>query len=127
MEMIQRFNALKGTVFEAACQRLISLLGYKLSKILPYRDKDGADFLVTSAQDKKVKALLRVRQWKNQPISDIFLRDMQNAMNELKVQEGYVVAGARLTAGAEAALQNLKKINVVNDMEFGELLKKVLN
>jgi len=125
-EYIARFNALKGTAFQEACERLITILGHKVNKALPYRDKDGADYLTVSQADKKVRALFKIRQWKNQPISDIFLRDLQNNMNELKVQEGYVVAGARLTPGAENALQNLKKINVVNDLEFAELLLKVL-
>jgi hypothetical protein len=46
-------------------------------------------------------------------------------MNELKVSNGYVIAGARLTAGAEQALQNLKKIEVINEEKLGELLAQI--
>ena len=125
-ELIGRFNALKGEAFQGACQRIISALGFKLQNVLDYRDKDGADFIATSQEDKKVKALFRIRQWSNQPISDIFIREQQNYMNELKVQQGFVVAGARLTGGAEQALENLKKINVVNEETLGGILQRIL-
>lgn len=125
-ELIARFNSLKGDSFKSACQSIIALLGFKLQKELQYRDKDGADFIAVSLADKKVKALFRIRQWSGAPISDIFLRDQQNYMNELKVNQGFVVAGARLTGGAEQALEQLKKITVVNELAFGEILQKVL-
>ena len=51
---------------------------------------------------------------------------MQNLLNEQKVGLGFVVAGARLTEGAEKALENLKKITVVNDAELATLLQKIL-
>ena len=126
MAMIEKFNSLKGELFLSACTRIITSLGYRIKKTLPYRDKDGADFLSSSAEDKKITALFRIRQWKNQPISDIFLREQQNYMNEHKANLGFVVAGAKLTSGAEAALKNLKKITVINEEDLGELLQKIL-
>jgi hypothetical protein len=125
-ELIERFNNLRGDAFKAASQSLIALLGFKIQSELPYRDKDGADYIATSLADKKIRALFRIRKWSNQPISDIFLREQQNTMNEQKVNQGFVVAGARLTTGAEQALQNLKKITVINENAFGEILQKVL-
>lgn len=125
-ELIERFNNLKGESLKAVSQSIIANLGFKIQSELPYRDKDGADYIGTSLADKKIKALFRIRQWSNQPISDIFLREQQAYMNEQKVNQGFVVAGARLTTGAEQALQNLKKITVVNEESFGEILQKVL-
>ncbi|MBL8021556.1 MAG: restriction endonuclease [Leptospirales bacterium] len=124
--MIERFNTLTESPFQQACARIIGLQGFQVEKTLPYRDRDGGDFIATSKADKKVKALFRIRKWKNQPISDIFLRDMQNNMNELKVNQGFVVAGTKLTPGAESALQNLKKITVIHELDLAELLFKVL-
>ena len=121
-ELIERFNKLKGDAFINACNYIINSQGYKSEKELPNRDRDGADFIAKSLSDKSVKALFRIRQWENQPISDIFLRNMQNNLNELKVQNGFVFAGARLTTGAETALNNMKKITVVNEYDFGEIL-----
>lgn len=125
-ELIERFNNLKGESLKSISQSIIALLGFKIQNELEYRDKDGADYIATSLADKKIKALFRIRQWSNQPISDIFLREQQSYMNELKVNQGFVVAGARLTGGAEQALNNLKKITVVNENSFGEILMKVL-
>ncbi|MCR9143572.1 MAG: tetratricopeptide repeat protein [bacterium] len=125
-ELIGRFNNLKGESLKSVSQSIIASLGFKIQSELDYRDKDGKDYIATSLADKKIKALFRIRQWSNQPISDIFLREQQAYMNELKVNQGFVVAGARLTDGAEQALNNLKKITVVNETSFGEILQKVL-
>jgi hypothetical protein len=51
---------------------------------------------------------------------------MQNLMNEMKMNQGFFVAGTRLTPGAESALANLKKITVLHDIELAEILFKVL-
>ena len=125
-ELIDNFNALRGNAFSSACESIIASQGYIVEKDLPYRDKDGADYIAKNNLDKKIKALFRIRQWSNQPISDIFLREMQNKMNELKVSQGFVVAGARLTPGAETASKNLKKITIINEVDFGEILDKIL-
>jgi len=124
--MIERFNTLTESPFQNACARIIGMQGFQVEKTLPYRERDGGDFIAQSKADKKVKALFRIRKWKNQPISDIFLRDMQTVMNELKVNQGFVVAGTKLTPGAESALQNLKKITVIHEYDLAELLFKVL-
>lgn len=125
-EMIEKFNALEGIAFETACEKIMEMLGFTKSKNMPNRDGDGLDILGKSMQDKKKKALFQFRKWKNQPISDIFLRNMQNTLNEIKANEGYVVAGARLTDGAQSALENLKKINVINEEELAGILQSVL-
>ncbi len=124
--LIEAFNALPDNSFLSTCEKIISSQGYKVSKNLPRKEKDGADFIAAMLEDKKTRALFSIRQWANEPISDIFLRNMQNTMNELKVSYGFVVAGARLTPGAEIALQNLKKITVINEDELGSLLQNVL-
>jgi hypothetical protein len=123
--LIDQFNNLKDAAFESACEKIIKILGYNVQKALEVRERDGKDFIAQERMDKTKRALFRLRKWKNQPISDIFLRDLQNYMNELKVSNGYVIAGARLTAGAEQALQNLKKIEVINEEKLGELLAQI--
>ena len=125
-EVIQRFYSLDGPNFMSACENIIALQGFKIEKQLPYRDRDGADFIAYDRSDKKNKALFRIRKWINQPISDIFLRNVQNDLNQLKVNVGFVIAGTRLTPGAEEALVNLKKVTVINEQALGELLLKVL-
>lgn len=124
--LIEAFNVLPESSFISACEKLVQSQGYSVSKKLPRKEIDGADFIASKKEDKKIKALFSIRQWSNQPISDIFIRNMQNTMNELKVQYGFVIAGARLTPGAEQALQNLKKISVINEQDLGNLLQTVL-
>lgn len=125
-EMIERFNALKGQAFETVCRKIVATLGYRVVSLLPYRDSDGMDILAQSTTEKGRKAVFEIRKWKNQPISDIFLRNMQNHINEQKAQEGFVIAAARLTDGAQTALQTLNKIKVINEFDLGDLLMRVL-
>lgn len=126
-ELIEKFNSLSSSEFEQACTKIISALGFKVDRTLPNRDPDGLDLMGVNVEDKKDRALFQFRKWKNQPISDIFLRNMQNTLNELKVSRGFVVAGARLTTGAESALQNLKKIQVVNGEDLGAVLVNIIS
>lgn len=125
-EMIERFNALKGQAFETVCRKIVATLGYRVISLLPYRDSDGMDILAQSTTEKDRKAVFEIRKWKNQPISDIFLRNMQNQINEQKAQEGFVIAAAHLTDGAQTALQTLNKIKVINEFDLIDLLRRVL-
>ena len=124
--LIERFNSLSGPAFEAACRKIITVLGYRVLSLLPYREGDGLDILAQSTSEQKQKALFEIRKWENQPISDIFLRNMQNQLNEHKAQEGYVIAAARLTDGAQTALKTMIRIKVINEFDLGDLLAQVL-
>ncbi len=119
-EIINHFNSLNRTNFLEKSNQLIQMLGYNVSQILPPDDNEGFDCIAENYEGKK--ALIKIRQWKNQSISDIFLRNFQNRINETKVQEGFIISGAKLTSGAEQALQNLKKIKIINDEAFAKLL-----
>lgn len=123
---IQRFNDLKGQPFETICRKIIAELGYRVLAILPYRDSDGMDFIAQHSDEKNRRAVFEFRKWKNQPISDIFLRNMQTRVNEQKAQEGFVIAAARLTDGAQAALATMERIRVINEFDLADLLSRVL-
>lgn len=125
--ILEKFNSLGESQFNQTCEKIINSQGYKMIKNIPRGDKDGADFITQNTADKKIKALFSIRQWSNQPISDIFLRNMQNQMNELKASYGFVIAGARLTPGAKSALENLKKITVINEVDLANLLTDVMS
>ncbi|HBS05075.1 MAG TPA: hypothetical protein DEA96_08930 [Leptospiraceae bacterium] len=125
-ELIETFNELPSAQFESACNKIVTSMGFKVDRNLPNRDPDGLDLVAVNQEDKKDRALFQFRKWRNQPISDIFLRNMQNTLNELKVARGFVIAGARLTTGAESALQNLKKIQVINGEDLGAVLVNII-
>ena len=125
-ELIGQFNELSKQEFEKACQKIITLLGFKTIKNLNYRDTDGEDYLGQSLQSSKNTALFRIRKWSNQAISDIFLREQQSFMNEQNVSLGFVIASTQLTAGASEVLKSLKRITVINENRLAEILKQVL-
>lgn len=123
-ELINSFNSLSRGDFLNKCSQLIQMLGYQVSKQLQPDDNEGFDCIAENFEGKK--ALFKIRQWKNQLVSDIFLRNFQNKLNELKVQEGYLLSGARLTSGGEQALQNLRKLRVINGEEFANMLARIM-
>jgi hypothetical protein len=122
--LIDNFNALSRSQFLELCSRIVQMYGYQVVKQLPPDDNEGFDCIAENFEGKK--AYFKIRQWKSQSISDIFLRNFQNKINETKVQEGYIISGARLTPGGEQALQNLKKIKVINGEDFAKLLANIL-
>ncbi|GIX41294.1 MAG: restriction endonuclease [Leptospiraceae bacterium] len=123
-DLIDRFNALSKNQFLDACKQLIQMFGYQITKQVQPDDNEGFDCIAENFEGKK--AYFKIRQWKNQSISDIFLRNFQNKINELKVQEGYIISGAKLTPGGEQALQNLRKLRVINGEEFAKLLVTII-
>ncbi len=124
-EIIDTFNSFPKNKFLDACNKIIQMYGYKIIKQIPPDDNEGFDCIAENFERKK--AYFKIRQWKNQSISDIFLRNFQNKINELKVQEGYIISGAKLTPGGEQALQNLRKLRVINGMEFAQLLTNIIS
>lgn len=122
--LIDNFNALSKNLFFDKSKKIVQMYGYKIIKQIPPDDNEGFDCIAENYEGKK--AYFKIRQWKNQSISDIFLRNFQNKINELKVQEGYIISGARLTPGGEQALQNLRKLKVINGEELANLLVNIM-
>ncbi|MCS7204703.1 MAG: tetratricopeptide repeat protein [Leptospiraceae bacterium] len=121
--IINSFISLPRNQFLEKCNRLISYFGYEVIKALPNEDNEGYDCLAQNFEGKK--ALFKIRQWKNQTISDIFIRNFQNKINELNANEGYIISGAKLSSGGERVLQNLRKIKVIGREELANILTRI--
>ncbi len=125
-KLIDRFCTLNKQKFEDTCQKIVNTMDFTIIKDMNYRPNDGMDYICKHTQDKNTKALFRIRQWNNQPISDIFLREQQDIMNKETVQLGFIIAGTELTYGAEKALEKLNNITVIYKKQFANLIKKVM-
>ena len=124
-ELINKFCMLKPKPFIQVSERIIDALGFTTVKDVGYREGDGVDYIARSKKDKKTQALIRIRQWENQPISDIFIREQQEIMGREAAQLGFIIAGANLTSGAEMLLKNMKNITVLSKNQFTGILKVV--
>lgn len=127
VDKLTRFNSLKGTAFKNTCTRIIMALNYRVSREIPYLENDGANFIGSNIAEKDIKALFRIRKWKNVKISDVFLRDLLSAVNDLSVDKGFIIGSAELTPGAKKVFSaNSDQIVIVNGKELDDLLEKSL-
>ncbi len=127
VDKLTRFNSLKGTAFKNTCTRIIMALNYRVSREIPYLENDGANFIGSNMADRDIKALFRIRKWKNVKISDVFLRDLLSAVNDLSVDKGFIIGSAELTPGAKKVFSsNSDQIVIVNGKELEDLLEKSL-
>jgi tetratricopeptide (TPR) repeat protein len=112
--------------FRIIANRVAGKLGYRVDEILPtYREGDGVDFLAFNPATKE-KVLIWVRRWSNLRISEIPLRNLAQAVNDIKARQGVFITTSELTEAGEAALQRLPKIRVVFPQELGILLAELL-
>lgn len=112
--------------FRIIAGRVVAKLGFRVDEILPtYREGDGVDFMAVNLATKD-KTLVWVRRWKDLRISEIPLRNLAQAVNDMKVKQGVFITTSDLTEAGEAAIQRLPKVRVVFPGELGALLADLL-
>ncbi|MBN2161272.1 MAG: restriction endonuclease [Spirochaetes bacterium] len=112
--------------FRIIANRAVAKLGYRVDEILPtYREGDGVDFLAFNPAAKE-KALVWVRRWKDLRVSEIPLRNLAQAVNDMKVKQGVFITTCDLTDAGEAAAQRLSKVKVVYPQELGNILAELI-
>jgi tetratricopeptide (TPR) repeat protein len=112
--------------FRIIAGRVAVKLGYIIDEILPtYRESDGVDFLAHS-QSSNEKALVWVRRWKDIQIGEIPFRNLAQAVNDAKADQGIFITASELTQASENALKGLPRVRVVSPAELGNLLVGLL-
>jgi tetratricopeptide (TPR) repeat protein len=108
--------------FRIIAGRVVGKLGLRVDEILStYREPDGVDFLATDNATKD-KTLVWVRRWKDLRISEIPLRNLAQAVNDLKAKQGVFITTTELSAAGEEAVKRLPKVRVVFPSELGSIL-----
>ncbi|MBN1496641.1 MAG: restriction endonuclease [Spirochaetes bacterium] len=121
-ERVEALGRLDMENFRIIANRVVGKLGYRVDEILPtYREGDGVDFLAFNTATKE-KVLVWVRRWSNIRISEIPLRNLAQAVNDIKAKQGVFITTSELTEAGMAAVQRLQKIRVVFPQELGGLL-----
>jgi tetratricopeptide (TPR) repeat protein len=125
-ENINTFYQLDAENFKIMAGRAVAKMGFRVDEILPtYRESDGVDFLAVNLSTKD-KTLIWVRRWKDLRISEIPLRNLAQAVNDMKVKQGVFITTSELTEAGEAAVERLPKVRVVFPEELGTILIDVL-
>jgi hypothetical protein len=126
-DKISKLNTMKGNIFKNTCIKILAEYGYKVKRELPALEAEGANYVCVKKGEEDVKAIFRIRKWKNMTISDVFLTELLNLMSEQEANKGYVIGSAELTTGAKKVLKsNEGQIIIVNGKELESLLEKVI-
>jgi tetratricopeptide (TPR) repeat protein len=121
-DKIAAFYELDGETFRIISNRIVGKLGYRVDEILPtYREGDGVDFLAYDLSNKE-KTLIWMRRWKDIRISEIPLRNLAQAVNDIKARQGIFITTSELTEAGEAAVERLSRVRVIFPEELGNLL-----
>ncbi len=125
-ENISAFYQLDAENFRIIASRAVARLGYRVDDILPtYREADGVDFMTVNLSNKD-KTLVWVRRWKDIRISEIPLRNLAQAVNDMKVKQGVFITTSELTDAGIAAVERLPKVSVILPEELGSILAELL-
>ena len=125
-EKIQAFYELDAETFRIISNRMVGKLGYRVDEILPtYREGDGVDFLAYDLSSKE-KTLIWVRRWKDIRISEIPLRNLAQAVNDIKARQGIFITTCELTEAGVESVNRLSRIKVIFPEELGSLLSEFL-
>jgi tetratricopeptide (TPR) repeat protein len=112
--------------FRIIAGRVAAKLGCVVDEILPtYRESDGVDFLAHS-QSSNEKTLIWVRRWKDIQIGEIPFRNLAQAVNDAKAEQGIFITASELTPASENALKGLSRVRVISPAELGNLLSGLL-
>jgi tetratricopeptide (TPR) repeat protein len=123
---LNAFSQLDTENFRIIAGRIVTKLGYSVDEILPtYREADGVDFLARP-QSTSDKTLIWVRRWKDIQIGEIPLRNLAQAVNDIKAKEGIFITTSELTPASESAVKGLIKVRVISPAELGNLLSGLL-
>ncbi len=112
--------------FRIIASRVVAKLGYVVDEILPtYREADGVDFL-GHQRDTDEKTLIWVRRWKDIQIGEIPFRNLAQAVNDAKVDQGLFITTSDPTQAGEDAIKGLTRVRVILPAELGNLLNGLL-
>jgi tetratricopeptide (TPR) repeat protein len=127
IDKFEKFISMAGTQFKNQSTRMILKLGYRVTKELTNPDGDGVNYLCSSKENVDNKAIFRVRKWKDAKVSDIFLREMLQQMEESNAIRGYIIGNFDLTeAGRKIISQNEGSFELINADRLEDLLDKTM-
>ncbi|WP_411822375.1 tetratricopeptide repeat protein [Leptospira sp. 'Mane'] len=126
-DKFEKFIAMAGTQFKNQVTRMILNLGYRVTKELSNPEGDGVNLLCSSKEDVNQRALFRVRKWKDAKVSDVFLRDMTQQMEESGATKGYIVGNFEVTEGGKKMIAaSANAMEIITGDKFEDLLDRTM-
>ncbi len=125
-DYIATFVKLDTETFRIISNRLVEKAGYKVDEILQtYRESDGVDFMARDKATDEV-AYVWVRRWTKMKVGEISLRNLAQAVNDMKAKQGVLFTTADLTENAAKSMDMLSKIRLVLPDELNGYLKNLI-
>ncbi len=127
IDKFEKFISLTGTSFKNQATRMALSLGFRVTKEIPNPEGDGVNLLTSSKEDVNKRALFRVRKWKDAKVSDVFLREMVNQMEDYGATKGYVIGNFDVTEGGKKIISSSNgALEMCNGDAFEDLLEKTM-
>ncbi len=127
IDKFEKFIAMAGTQFKNQATRMIMKLGYRVTKELTNAEGDGVNYLCSSKENVDNKALFRIRKWKDAKVSDMFIREMIQQMEDTGAERGYIIGNFDLTeAGRKILSQREGDFELINGDRLEDLLDKTM-
>ncbi len=126
-DKFEKFISMTGTTFKNQATRMLLKLGYRVTKELANLDGDGVNYLGSSKENVDMKAIFRIRKWKDAKVSDIFLREMLQQMNDNLCSKGFIIGNFDFTeAGRKIIAQHEDAFEIFNGDRLEDLLEKTM-
>ncbi|MDH5719910.1 MAG: restriction endonuclease [Spirochaetia bacterium] len=110
------------------CEKVIGFHDYLIAKKMKSAEGDGFDFIVKKKTDPDYRVLFAFRRWSDDArISDIFLNNLMNKVNENKTKGAVLISNGSLTDEALKKSSLLKKIKVPDEVELKKIFQINLN
>ncbi|MDZ4726152.1 MAG: restriction endonuclease [Leptospira sp.] len=127
VDKFEKFISMTGTQFKNQATRMILKYGYRVTKELANVEGDGVNYLCSAKENVNLRAIFRIRKWKDAKVSDVFFREMLQQMEENGASRGYVIGNYELTeAGRKILSQHETDIELINGDRLEDLLDKTM-
>ncbi len=121
--MIDKFLKYSRDEFPVFARRAIEYLGYRIINQESTSETEVLDYICSAKEDTKQRFLISFRKYKdNASLSDIFLTNFKNRMNQLKCHSGIVVSNAQLTSGGQEAIRKMRELTVISKEKLADLV-----
>lgn len=126
-DKFEKFISMPGTQFKNQATRMILKFGYRVTKEMANSEGDGVNYLCSSKDNVNERAIFRVRKWKDAKVSDVFIRDLLQQMEENGAEKAFIIGNFDLTEAARKVLsQRDGAVELINGDRLEDILEKTM-
>ena len=125
-EKLQAFSQLSQKQLFDVCQKLYLKLGYRYLSMSSYHSLENQYYILAKEGRKKNKVLVYVSNDPEKMISDIFLREFQDIMQQEAISFGCLLVNAKFTSAARSLLRSQLHIEAISGVRLAQFLDDLI-